>query len=106
MTNLDENKTEILEEYEEYEDEDDDDYPRRRFPFIVILLLFFILLLAAVIAGGYYYFTSCQKPVQNESEIVTFEVEENSTILSVANKLEESGLVKDARMTYYFARLK
>ena len=110
MSNLDDNKTEILDYDNEYYDDDyiedeEDKKKKRRVPLLLKFLLFFIVLLLAVLGAGYYYFTSCQKPIQETSEVVTFEIEENSTIMTVANKLEEAGLVKDARMTYYYARL-
>lgn len=100
MSELEKTQTEIIDN-QAYEEP-----PRKRRKSIIPkLLLFFVIVLIAVVGLSYYYYTSCQKPIQNESEVITFNVEENSTFLSVADNLEKAGIIKDARMAYYFARL-
>ncbi len=106
MSNIDENDvntedlSEIAEEEEYYEW-----HRRRKKSILPKVVLFFVFLLIAVLGMSYYYFTSCQKPIQKESEIVSFVVDEDSTIMSVTEKLEDEGIIKDARMAYYYARL-
>lgn len=100
-------KTEVLDVLvDEDEEDDEEEYEPRKTSMLLKVLLFFIFVLLLVVGLGYYYYTSCLKPVQTESEVVTFKVDENSTVLDVTNKLKEEGLIKDAKIAYYYSRFK
>ena len=93
-------ETEILQEIE------DSHKPkkRKRKPILPKLIGFFIILLLAALGLVAYRFFDAQKPIQSESAVEMFVVDENSTLSSVIEKLEAEGFIKDAQMTYYYAR--
>lgn len=60
-----------------------------------IVLVLFLIIIIVVIAGFAWYNLSI-KPVQTESEKVVVEIEYGSGISSIADKLESSGVIKNA----------
>ncbi len=70
-----------------------------------IIALLVILLSFAALGGIYWYYQKSLEPVQTEPEEIAFKVEEGSTLTSVTNQLAENGIIKDAKMAYYYGRL-
>ena len=69
------------------------------------IVLGIIVLLIACLGGIYGYYQKSLKPVQTESEPVVFRVDEGSTLNSVTVQLQNEGLIRDAKMAYYYGRL-
>ena len=64
-----------------------------------------ILMLVTCLGGIFWYYQKSLDPVQAEPEEVMFRVSEGSTLTSVTAQLQEDGLIKDAKMAYYYGRL-
>ena len=79
---------------------------RKKKPVVLYAVLLILLILIAVLGFTAWRYFDAQKPMQNESETVTFTVDSNSTAKKVAQKLEDEGIIKDGQMAYYFVRLK
>ena len=74
---------------------------RLRVDRLLILLLIPIL----IIAGSVYFsYKNALKPVQKESEVVSFTVESGSSAKTVTQNLKEAGLIRDANYVYYYVR--
>lgn len=78
---------------------------KRRVPVFLWIVLVLILLLAAVLGAAVWYYFDCQKAVQTKEEAVVFTVNPGDTVQTVTENLEEAGLIKNAKMAYYFVRL-
>ncbi|MEE2877834.1 MAG: endolytic transglycosylase MltG [Pseudomonadota bacterium] len=77
----------------------------RLFKFLFALILIAVVLGAAALIGGYVWFQSeVSKPGPALEEAV-FEVEAGEHLGSVAERLEEEGLIRDARVLRLHARL-
>ena len=79
---------------------------KKRFPVVrwIIVVLIIALLAALGLAG--WHFVDSIGPIQKESEKVAFTVADGDTVSSVCQKLEQAGVIKDAKMSYYYARYK
>ena len=71
---------------------------------VFLILLFFIILI--ITAGAYYCYSqiSALKPLQDSEETVRFEVPMGTSIFTIAQQLQEKGLIKNAKFFYYFVR--
>lgn len=77
---------------------------KRRIPVFVWIVLVLLLLLSAALGGAFWYYTNSQKPVQTKEEAVVFTVNPGDTVQTVTENLEEAGLIRNAKMAYYFVR--
>ena len=68
--------------------------------------LLLLLLIPIIIGFGILYlsYRNALKPVQKESETVSFVVESGTSTKAVAAKLKEAGLIRDANFAYFFVR--
>lgn len=73
---------------------------------IVFRIVSVIVLLGIVIlvSEGYYYYR-CTQPMSSQSETVEFAVPDGATIASVSEDLQSAGLIRNAKIGYYFAKL-
>lgn len=78
---------------------------KKKKPVGVIIVLSILLVLVAVLGFVAYRFFDSQKPVSSTSEQVTFVVENQSSPMKVIENLAEQGIIKDAKMAYYFMRM-
>ena len=71
---------------------------------VFLILLFFIILI--ITAGAYYCYSqiSALKPLQDSDETVRFEVPMGTSTFTIAQQLQEKGLIKNAKFFYYFVR--
>ncbi len=73
---------------------------------IVQKVIAFILLIAIVITiSSYVMFTEGLKPIQSESEIVSFQVVEGDSVESITTRLEQQGIIKNAQMAQIGAKI-
>lgn len=63
---------------------------------LIITLVVFILVIAIVIVGAIFYYNESLKPVNNNSEKVTVEIEKGMVASQIADRLESKGLIKNA----------
>lgn len=70
-----------------------------------IIALLVIVLSITCLGGIYWYYQKSLEPVQNEPEAVAFRIDEGSTLTTVTNKLKDDGIIRDAKMAYYYGRL-
>lgn len=78
---------------------------KRKHPVLKVLLSFVLLIvLAAAGAAGWVY--AGLQAVQVDSEEVTFEVSSSQTARTVAERLKEEGIVRNADIAYYYSRYK
>ncbi len=70
-----------------------------------IILGIVVVLLILLGAIGWHFYDSLQ-PIQKDSEEVAFTVADGDTVSSVCAKLEQAGVIKDAKVSYYYARYK
>jgi len=77
--------------------------PKRKLRIGRLLLL---LLIPIIIVFGILFlnYRNSLKPIQKESETVSFEVEAGTSTKAVAAKLKEAGLISNADFAYFFAR--
>lgn len=71
-------------------------------------LLASLVLLACVVAGGVWWIQQALAPVEPapaEGTLVSFDIEPGDSLDRVASALEAEGLIKDARVTRWYARL-
>lgn len=70
----------------------------------IILLSVILILIIGICGFGYHVYSSLQ-PVQKESEVVDFKIEENTSSKAICQNLASQGIVRDADVSYYFAKL-
>lgn len=70
------------------------------------LLLVLLIPVLAVFGIIYLNYSNSLKPVQKESETVSFEVESGASAKQVAKNLEEAGLIRNSDFAYYYVRSK
>ena len=69
----------------------------------VFLLILLVLLLT--VAAGIFYMFSQIKPVEKASdETVRIEIQKGESTYTIAQKLKDSGLIKNQKLFYYFVR--
>ncbi len=68
---------------------------------LVIFVLFVCLLVGACVFAKYKHDL---KPRYKTQHLVSFEIKEGQASLDVAKKLEQEGIVRNAKATYYFAK--
>jgi UPF0755 protein len=73
---------------------------RRIIAWILLIILLIIMCL------GIYGIYQKSQPVSSVSEEVPFQVDENATLKTVSQKLEEEGIVKDADLVYLYGRVR
>ena len=75
---------------------------------IVAIISFTIFIIAAVtVIGGYLYISSTLKPVDpNSKEEIVVDIPIGSGVTSISNLLEESGIIKNARVFKYYVKFK
>lgn len=78
---------------------------KKKKPIILYIVLALILLLSAVLGGAVWYYFDCQKPVAKTEEAVVFTVNPGDTVQDVTENLKEQGIIKNAKMAYYFVRM-
>ncbi len=68
--------------------------------------LLLLLLIPILLAAGIFYlsYQNSLKPVQSESETVSFTVEDGTSAKQAAKNLKEAGLIKNADFAYYYVR--
>ncbi|PLR78054.1 endolytic transglycosylase MltG [Bacillus sp. V3-13] len=77
----------------------------RKIVFIIAIVLF--LLIGGLAAGGYFYIQSALKPVDPGNETKKpVEIPIGSSVSGIAEILESSGVIKDARVFKYYVKLK
>ncbi|PLR81874.1 MULTISPECIES: endolytic transglycosylase MltG [Bacillus] len=77
----------------------------RKIVFIIAIVLF--LLIGGLTAGGYFYIQSALKPVDPGNETKKpVEIPIGSSVSGIAEILESSGVIKDARVFKYYVKLK
>ena len=76
---------------------------RLRIGRLLLLLLIPILLAAGI---GFLSYKNSLKPVQKESEPVSFSVESGMSARQVADQLKEQGIIRNSDFAYYFVRSK
>ena len=69
-----------------------------------IFLAILFLLLAAVIAGILYCYSQITPVAVSSQDTVRFEIQKGDSTYKIAGKLEESGLIKNQKLFYYFVR--
>ena len=77
----------------------------RKLPLLVLIVSVLILVFASCLGLVWWHYTDSQKPVQANSEQVKFVVDDGDNLRTVTTKLEDAGLIKDAKMAYYYVRL-
>ena len=79
---------------------------KKVWPIVLTIVLILILALGALLGAAFWYFNDCQKPVQDTPETVVFTVNPGDTVQDVTANLESAGLIKNAKMAYYYVRTK
>ncbi len=69
---------------------------------VIISLCIVAVVLVAVIVSAYFYFLT---PIHSESESVRFKVQSGATLRTVANDLEDQGLIRLSHVFYVYGRL-
>lgn len=95
---MENDRTDELEYYYE------EDRKRRRVPVFVWIVLALILILCAVLGGAFWYYKNAQKAVQTNGEAVVFTVNQGDTVQDVTENLAEAGIIRNAKMAYYYVR--
>ncbi len=78
---------------------------KRKRSLLARIISLVLVLLIAFLGFEVWYWFDCQKPVSSSSEVVTFQVEDGETFRTVTTKLAEEGLIKNANIAYYYAKL-
>ena len=78
---------------------------KKKKPILRWIILLIVLALISILGAAVWYYFDCQKAVQKEEEAVVFTVNPGDTVQTVTENLEAAGLIKDAKMAYYFVRL-
>ncbi|OLN23437.1 hypothetical protein BTO30_05605 [Domibacillus antri] len=74
---------------------------------VLFMLVFFLLIAAGGAAGVYYIWQSAAKPADaNNEESVGVSIPLGSSLSSIAQTLEENGIVKDATLFKYYVKYK
>ncbi len=92
-------------ETEEFEFEEEEPKRKKKHSIVFRLVLILVLLLIGFLGFEAWYWFDCQKAVSSVSETVEFPVEEGATMYSVTEDLKDAGLVKNSKITYYYAKL-
>jgi len=78
---------------------------KKKKPILKTILLIVFLALCATLGFAVWNVFDSLKPVQTESEIVEFEVGEGASVTSLTNQLEAAGIIKNAKIAYYYVRM-
>ena len=68
---------------------------------ILVLLIPILLVFGAV---TYFRYQNALKPMQKESETVTFKIAEGSSVKAVVSQLEQEGLIRNSDFVYFYVR--
>ena len=72
----------------------------------VPLILVLILVLISILGLAVWNVFDAQKPLQEQSEEVIFEVSDGDNFRTVCTRLEDEGIIKDGKIAYYYVRWK
>ncbi|WP_338470342.1 endolytic transglycosylase MltG [Niallia sp. XMNu-256] len=74
---------------------------------VAMISLAIFIIVAVVVVGGYFYISSALKPVDsNSKEEIAVSIPIGSGVTNISNILEESGIIKDARVFKYYVKFK
>ncbi len=71
----------------------------------VYKIIIIIILLVVVILGGAFLYVDSMVKAPGTSEEITFTIETNNTPMTIFERLEEEGMIKDHTIAYYYARI-
>lgn len=78
---------------------------KTRKPNVKNILILVLLIVVLCMLIGFMKYKHDLKPVSNTSETVMFKVKDGQAGLDIANDLKEQGIVRNAKSTYYYAKL-
>ena len=71
----------------------------------VYKIIIIIILLVVIIFGGAFLYVDSMVKAPGTSEEITFTIETNNTPMTIFERLEEEGMIKDHTIAYYYARI-
>lgn len=99
-----------IEETQEYDDgdvlEDEDSNVKGKLKVILVTVLVVLLLFGGTVGGIYLYVMQNLKPVEASAEEVDITIPKGASAKQIGEILEEHGLIRNAKIFYYYARLK